>query len=75
MKEDDLLVITADHGCDPGDESTDHTREYTPLVVYSEKKPPYNYGTRQTMADISATVTDYLGVAFDGAGRSLWEEQ
>lgn len=71
LKADDILMITADHGCDPGDDSTDHTREYTPLIIYGQKIRPINLGTRQTFADISATVTDYLGVDFDGAGESL----
>lgn len=74
MHKDDLLIITADHGCDPGDESTDHSREYTPLLIYSNKLVPANYGTRTTMADIAATVTDFLDVPFDGAGKSLLEE-
>lgn len=71
MREDDLLLITGDHGCDPGDDSTDHTREYTPLLVYGKGISPQNYGTRHTFGDIAATVTHYLDVPFDGAGRSL----
>ncbi len=71
LKPDDLLMITADHGCDPGDASTDHTREYTPLLIYGDTVFPKNLGTRDTFADIAATVTDYLSVPFSGAGESL----
>ncbi len=71
MKPEDLLVITADHGCDPGDTHTDHTREYTPLLVYGAPVRPVNLGTRPTFADIAATVAEYLGIAFAGAGTSL----
>ena len=72
MGEEDLLMITADHGCDPGDSHTDHTREYVPLVVYGAAVNPVNLGTRSTYADIASTVADYLEVPYDGAGDSLW---
>ena len=71
MRPDDVLMITADHGCDPGDESTDHSREYTPFIMYSKSIPPVNYGTRSTFADIAATVAKLLDTPFDGAGESL----
>ncbi len=72
MTDDDLLMITADHGCDPGYlETTDHTREYTPLFVYGKKVEPYVFGTRPTFSDIAATAADWLGVDFDCPGRSL----
>ena len=74
MREDDLLMITADHGCDPGDDSTDHTREYTPLLMFGEEAYPKNYGTRETFADIAATVAKVLDVPYDGAGESLLGE-
>ncbi len=72
LRDDDLLIITADHGCDPGDTHTDHTREYTPLLMTGAAVRPVNLGTRQTFADIAATVAEYLGVAFEGDGSSLW---
>ena len=72
MGEEDVLMITADHGCDPGDSHTDHTREYVLLVVYGAAVNPVNLGTRSTYADIAATVADYLEVPYDGAGDSLW---
>ena len=61
MKENDILMITADHGCDPTTPSTDHSREYIPLVVAGKHvKANVNLGTRKTFADIGATVLDYL---------------
>lgn len=72
LRADDLLMITADHGCDPAyTKSTDHTREYTPLILYGQQIEPVNYGTRETFADIEATVLDYLGVEKKAAGTSL----
>ena len=63
MKPDDILIMTADHGCDPTTPSTDHSREYVPCLVYGQKVIPKNIGTRNTFADIGATVCDYLGVS------------
>ena len=74
MKPDDVLMITADHGCDPGDSHTDHTREYTPLVVYGEKIKPVNLGTRESFSDIAATVAEYLGISFECDGESFLKE-
>lgn len=72
MREDDILMITADHGCDPGYlATTDHTREYTPLIIYGKNIAPGAFGTRPTFADIAATVAEYLGVSFDCPGESL----
>jgi phosphopentomutase len=72
MKDEDLLMITADHGCDPGyTQSTDHTREYTPLLVYGKGVVPGNLGTRETFADIGATVLSYLGVEGEIAGKPV----
>ena len=63
MRHEDLLMITADHGCDPATPSTDHSREYIPLVMTGKQIPSgMNYGTRQSFADISATILSYLGV-------------
>ncbi len=71
MREDDLLMITADHGCDPGDDSTDHTREYTPFLMIGGGVYPRNYGTRDTFADIAATIAAALDVPFTCAGVSM----
>ena len=72
LREDDLLMITADHGCDPGyTVSTDHSREHTPLIIYGKSINPVNLGTRETFADIGATVLDYLGVKGNIAGKTV----
>ncbi|MBQ3507964.1 MAG: phosphopentomutase [Clostridia bacterium] len=72
MKENDLLIITADHGCDPSTPSTDHSREYTPMLMYGRCVTPKNLGTRKTFADIAATVLDFLGLPTDvAAGDSM----
>ena len=61
LKEDDILMITADHGCDPTFKGTDHTREYVPLLVYGNKiKQGINLGIRSTFSDIGKTILDYL---------------
>ena len=63
LRAEDILMITADHGCDPGDESTDHTREYVPLLMCGRPiNPGVNLGTRRTFSDIGATILEYLGV-------------
>ncbi len=72
LRPDDVLMITADHGCDPGyTVTTDHTREYTPFLMYGDKIVPQNIGTRETFADIGATVLEYLGVSGNIAGTSI----
>lgn len=73
MKEDDVLLITADHGCDPATPSTDHSREYTPMLIYGKSvKSGVNLGTRASFSDISATVLEYFGVDQAGtAGESF----
>lgn len=63
MRDEDVLVITADHGCDPSTPSTDHSREYVPMLIYGKGiKEGVNLGTRESFADISATVLDFFGV-------------
>jgi phosphopentomutase len=73
MTDKDLLIITADHGCDPSYKAhTDHTREYVPLLVYGAKaKAGVDLGIRQSLADIGQTVADVLGVARLQNGRSF----
>ena len=72
LGQEDLLLITADHGCDPSySASTDHTREYVPLLFLGKQIKPGNLGTRQSFADIAATVADLLGVALDTPGKKL----
>jgi phosphopentomutase len=73
--EGDLLIITADHGNDPTYKGTDHTRENVPLLTYSPGAARgVDLGTRQTFADVAATLARYFGVAWAGAGRSFLEE-
>lgn len=68
----DILMITADHGCDPSyTATTDHTREYVPLLVLGKQVKPVNLGTRASFADIAATVTQLLGVPYETTGRSF----
>lgn len=75
LKEDDILMITADHGCDPSTPSTDHSREYTPLLVYGDKiKAGTNFGTRETFSDIAATILDYFNMKPEIKGTSLLPE-
>ncbi|MBR6918514.1 MAG: phosphopentomutase [Clostridia bacterium] len=74
MRDDDVLFITADHGCDPGDVSTDHTREYVPLVVIGKKLRPVNLGTRKSFSDIASTICDILGVEFAACGESFYSK-
>lgn len=63
MRDEDILMITADHGCDPITPSTDHSREYTPLLMVGKPiEAGVNYGTRKSFADISATILNYFGI-------------
>ena len=75
LGEDDCVIITADHGCDPGyRKHTDHTREYIPMIALGKKIRPINLGTRAGFCDIAATVTDLLGVPYQTPGRSFAAE-
>ena len=72
MKPTDMLIITADHGNDPSTPSTDHSREYIPILVYGEEiKENVNIGTRNTYADISATILDILNMPALENGESF----
>ena len=79
MKKDDLLIITADHGCDPTFPGTDHTREYIPLLIAGKHiRHGVNLGVRKQFSDIGATVFEYLtgetwreGVSFL---KDIWED-
>ncbi|MBR5125515.1 MAG: phosphopentomutase [Oscillospiraceae bacterium] len=75
LGEDDLVMITADHGCDPAyAATTDHTREYVPLLILGKAVKPVNLGTRGSFADIAATVTELLGVEYETPGTSFAKE-
>nr|WP_277997643.1 phosphopentomutase [Moorella sp. E308F] len=71
LNENDVLVLTADHGCDPTTPSTDHSREYVPLLVCGRQIRPVNIGVRPTFADLGATVADLLDVPYNLAGESF----
>ena len=75
MRPDDMLMITADHGCDPGEPGTDHTREYTPCLCCGEMlKKGVNLHTRDSFADIAATVAEAFGIVHGGEGESFLKE-
>ncbi|MDP9750517.1 phosphopentomutase [Thermoanaerobacter pentosaceus] len=75
LTKEDLLIITADHGCDPATESTDHSREYVPLLVYSPlMKHGVNLGVRSTYADIAATIAEVFEVGSTKHGTSFLRE-
>ena len=72
LTDDDMLIITADHGCDPlFTKTTDHTREYIPLIVYGKSLKAKDLGTRKTYSDIAATVTDIFSVEYKTGGESF----
>ena len=75
LSKDDVVMITADHGCDPGyTATTDHTREYVPLLVLGQQIRPGDLGTRESFADIAATVADLLDVKLSTPGKSFASE-
>ena len=75
MKDEDLLIITADHGCDPTYIGTDHTREYVPILCWSRSiNQPVDLGTRSTYADMAATIADYFGLPERFDATSFWPE-
>ena len=72
LSDEDVVMITADHGCDPSYlATTDHTREYAPLLILGKRIKPVNLGTRASFADIAATVADLLGISLDTPGKSF----
>ena len=75
MKDTDMLIVTADHGNDPSTPSTDHSREYIPILIYGKQiEENVNVGIRQTYADIAATVLDILGMEMLPTGNSFKED-
>ena len=76
IKKEDFLIITADHGCDPSTPSTDHSREYTPILICGNNiKNGVNLGIRESFSDISATVLDIFGLKKGRtAGKSFYKD-
>ncbi|WP_130819288.1 phosphopentomutase [Anaerococcus vaginimassiliensis] len=75
LREDDIVIITADHGCDPSTESTDHSREYVPMIIFGDKiKAGVDLKTRNTFADIGKTVADIFGIESSIPGTSFYRE-
>ncbi|MCR5176558.1 MAG: phosphopentomutase [Anaerovibrio sp.] len=71
----DVLIITADHGCDPKGAGTDHTREYVPMMIYGEGiRPGIDLGTRGSFADIAATISKMMRIPYKTPGKSFWDE-
>jgi phosphopentomutase len=72
LQPDDAVILTADHGCDPSTPSTDHSREYAPMLMFGRKiRPGVNLGTRPTFADIAATVQEYFELPVETRGNSF----
>ncbi len=75
LQDGDVVMITADHGCDPAyTATTDHTREYVPLLILGKDIKPVDLGTRKSFADIAATVAELLGVSYETPGESFAQE-
>ena len=71
LRDDDLLILTGDHGCDPSDVSTDHTREFVPVVAAGRRVRPVALGDRGSFADIAATLAENFGLATGLPGQSF----
>jgi phosphopentomutase len=76
LQEDDICIITADHGCDPATPSTDHSREHTPMLIFGKNiKAGVDLGTRSSFADIGATILESFGITDGGiAGKSFYSQ-
>lgn len=74
LKDDDRLIITSDHGNDPTTPSTDHSREYVPLIYYGKNKPSNNLGTRKTFSDAAKTAADFFSISNQLKGNSFLNE-
>ena len=74
LEDQDLLLITADHGTDPTDDSTDHTREFVPLLVAGRNAAGVDLGVRTQFSDVAATIAEGLGLPVVGEGASFWKE-
>ena len=75
MSKDDLLIITADHGCDPGFKGTDHTREYVPLLVYQREVEGKNLGIRSSFCDVAQSLSSFFKVPTMAHGKSFIKQR
>lgn len=74
LDKETILIIAADHGCDPTTASTDHSREYVPVLIMGENvRKNVNLNIRKSFGDIGATIAEFLGVNYSGYGESMWE--
>ena len=72
LGDNDMVIITADHGCDPAyTKHTDHTREYIPMIAMGKRIKPVNLGTRNGFADIAATIAELLDITYETSGKSF----
>ena len=71
VTEDDLLIITADHGCDPTWHGTEHTREHIPVLLYGYHVPKHFLGKRETFADVGQTVANYFDLSAMDYGTTI----
>jgi phosphopentomutase len=71
VQEGDILILTADHGCDPTWQGTEHTREHIPILIYGPNVKPGSLGYRDTFADIGQTVATYFGLSAMEYGKSM----
>ncbi len=71
VKEDDILILTADHGCDPTRQGTEHTREHIPILIYGPKVEPGSLGYRDTFADIGQTIAHYFDLSPMDYGKNM----
>jgi phosphopentomutase len=74
MGEDDVLLLTADHGCDPTHPGSDHTREYVPILAWRKNGSAQDLGDRDTMADVGATLAEFFGIDAPPSGTSFLEQ-
>jgi phosphopentomutase len=72
LRRGDLVVVTADHGCDPTWKGTDHTREYVPVIAFGPGIARGNGGVRSSFADVGATIAAHLSLPLEGGGAALW---
>ena len=75
LTEEDLFIITADHGCDPATPSTDHSREYAPLLVYQKGKIGRDLSIRESFCDVAKSCVEFLGVSMASSATSFLEEE